>query len=212
MEYLWAILIFVSFFALTTILSGLLGFLIPITYALLGLIFGSESIVIGLGGILGSLVNYYNVNRYISIKGAMSPAPRLSLLASSLFILLFILTIILKYVFNFEVGNINYLYLLILAIIAWIALSFFLRSNRKQSLSGFKQSVVKFKIVEKYGEDPKWATYLYFSNGKEGWNQTIPGSFLAKNPENDLTFVHKTRDEALSYSQRVFKDAQFIDE
>jgi uncharacterized membrane protein YidH (DUF202 family) len=211
MEYLWAFLILAGIFALTSMLTGVLGLLIPISYALFGFILGAESLIMGLGGLLGSIINYYNANRYIRTQGAMSHAPRYSMLASIGFIVVFVVTIVLKYAFKVKMDNINYWYLLIFAFAAWIVLRFIFNSNRTQTLDRFKQSVVKYKILEKYNDDPKWATYLYFENGEEGWNQTIPGSFLAKNPETDLTFVHNTKEDALRYAKSTFESAEYLE-
>ena len=211
MEYLWAFLILAGIFALTTMLTGFLGLLIPISYALLGFILGAESLIMGIGGLLGSIINYFNVNSYIRTQGAMSHAPRHSILASIGFIVVFAITIFLKYAFEVEMKNVNYWYLLIFAFVAWIILRFVFNRNRIQTLDNLKQSVVKYKILEKYNDDPKWATYLYFENGEEGWNETIPGSFLAKNPENDLTFVHTRKEDALDYAERMFENAQYIE-
>ena len=212
MEYLWAFLIFAGFFALTTILTGFLGLIVPITYAALGYILGSESLIMGVGGLLGSILTYYNAKKYIRTQGAMSHAPRYSIIASTGFIIVFLVTILLKYVFNVEVDNFNYWYLLIFAVVGWIFLKFISSANGSQSLDDFKQSVVEFKIIEKYNDDPKWATYLYFENGEEGWNQTIPGSFLAKNPESDLTFVHNTKEDALRYAKSTFESAEYLEQ
>jgi hypothetical protein len=204
MEYLWAILIFAGIYALTTILTGFLGLLIPISYALLGFILGAESLIMGFGGLLGSLCTYYNANRYIRTQGAMSNAPRYSILASIAFVVVFVVTVVIKYVFTVELNDINYWYLFIFAITIWAVLSLFLKRSGTVYLEKFKQSVIKYKIIEKYDNDPKWATYLYFKNGEEGWNQTIHGSFLAKNPSKDLTFVHNTIEDALRYAKITF--------
>lgn len=212
MDFLWAFLMFVGFWMLTTILTGFLGLLIPIILSLLGFILGAESIILGIGGLLGSFVNIYSTSRYIRTQGAMSHAPRYSRIASIGFIVVFIVTIILKYALNVELGNFNYWYLLIIAFFTWIVLSIILKSNREQSLDKLQKSVMKFKIVEKYDDAPKWATYLYYENGKEGWNQTIPGSFLAKDPKNDLTFVHITKEKALQYAKDFFENAEFIED
>ena len=211
MEFLWAFLILIGFFALTSVLSGVLGLFIPITFSLLGFILGAESLIMGIGGLIGSLINYYNANRYIKTQGAMSNAPRYSKLSSIGFIVVFVITLILKYIFNVEDDDFNYWYLLVIAFIAWVLLSATLKNQRTESLSNFKDSVSGFKIVEKYSDDPKWATYLFFKNGQEEWNQTISGSFLAKDPENDLTFVHNTREEALRYAESTFENAQLIE-
>lgn len=212
MDYLWAFLIFAGIWTLTTILTGFLGLLIPIIFFLLGFILGAESIILGIGGLLGSFVNIYVTSRYIRTQGAMSHAPRYSKTASIGFIVVFIATITLKYAFNVELSNFNYWYLLIFAFVAWVVLSIILNKNRKQSLDDLKESVIKYKIVEKYDDAPKWATYLYYDNGKEFWNQTIPGSFLAKDPKNDLTFVHNTKEKALEYAQDFFENAEYVED
>jgi len=50
------------------------------------------------------------------------------------------------------------------------------------------------------------------NNGGKGWNQTVPGSFCAKNPENDFTFVFNSKDDALRYAQHSFKNSEYIKE
>jgi hypothetical protein len=212
MEYILAFVIFIFFFVFTTRLTAFLGLLIPIIYAILGFILGYESLIIGIGGLLGSLYTYYLADKYIRTFGAMSHAPRYTMTACRGFILVFIITIIAKYAFKVKMDNINYWYLLIFAFIAWIVLTFILNSNRTQSLNNFNESVVKYKIVERYNEDPKWATFLYFENGKEQWSQTIPGSFRAKDPVNDLTFVHPTKEDALRYAKFVFTNAEYLED
>ncbi|TFV93179.1 hypothetical protein E4S40_13015 [Algoriphagus kandeliae] len=96
MEYLWAVLIFVGIYALTTPLTAFLGLLIPITYAFLGYFLGTESIIMGIGGLLGSLLNYYSAYKYIKIHGAVSNAPKYSIYASLAYIIVFIVTTILN--------------------------------------------------------------------------------------------------------------------
>jgi len=205
MEYLLAFLIFIGIYALTTILSGIFGLLIPIFYLFLGFILGIESSIIGVGGVLGSLVNIYVTNVYIKKEGSMSHAPFYGKIASFGYITIFSITIILKYVFNYEFNNINYWYFLPLIFILWAILSFFFKGQRSQSLDNLKESVSSYKIVKKYNTDPKWAIYLYFKNGREGWNETIPGSFLAKDPKNDSTFVFNTKEDALKYAKDFFR-------
>ncbi len=84
--------------------------------------------------------------------------------------------------------------------------------KRLPTLDLLIEDVFKYKIVEKYKDDPQWATYLYFKNGEEAWNQTIPGSFLAKNPDNDLTFVHHTKEEAIRHARNTFKNVTFVED
>ena len=212
MEYLLAIFVFIGIYAFTTILSGIFGLLIPIFYLFLGFIFGTESLIIGGGGVLGSLVCIYTANIYIKKEGAMSHAPFYAKIASYSYITTFTIAIIIKYVFNYEFTNINYWYFLPLTFILWIILNFFFKRQRSQSLDNLKEGVSSYKIVKKYNDDPKWAIYLYFKNSREGWNETIPGSFLAKNPDNDFTFVFSTKEDALRHAQNIFSKSDYIDE
>jgi hypothetical protein len=211
MEYLFAFLILIGIYALTTILSGIFGLLIPISYLFLGLILGIESLIIGIGGVLGSLVSIYTINTYVKKEGAMSHAPFYAKIASYGYIITFAIAIIIKYVFNYEFTNINYWYFLPAIFILWLISTFFFRNQRTQSLDNLKESVSSYKIVKKYNDDPKWAIYLYFKNGREEWNETIPGSFLAKNPDNDFTFVFHTKDKALRHAQHIFSESNYID-
>jgi hypothetical protein len=212
MEYIWAFLILIGIFGLTSIFTGLMGLLIPILYSLLGFILGAKYLIIGLGGLCGSILNIYSTKMYIRTQGAMSNAPRYSKIASIGYIIFFIPTIIVKYIFNIEINNIPYLYLFIFAFVAWIVLSILFRGKKIKSINNFYDSVSKFKIVAKYKDDPKWAIYLYFNTRKEDWNKTIPGSFLAKDPEKDLTFVFSTKEKALIYARDSFKNAEYIEE
>jgi len=116
----------------------------------------------------------------------------------------------LKYGFKVKLLEINYWVLIIIGIVLGLIFSFILKRKRVDSLDNFKKNVIKYEIVEKYKDNPKWAIYLYFKNGEEGWNETIPGSFLAKNPENDYTFVFDNKEDALKYAMKTFKLAQNI--
>ena len=211
MEYLLAFLILIGIYALTTILSGIFGLIIPIFYLLLGFILGTESLIIGAGGVLGSLVCIFTTNMYIKKEGAMSHAPFYAKFASYGYITTFTIAVIIKYVFNYELTDINYWYFLPAIFILWLILTSFFKGQRTQSIDNLKESVSSYKIVKKYDDDPKWAIYLYFKNGREGWNETIPGSFLAKNPDNDFTFVWNTKEDALKYAKDFFSKAEHID-
>jgi hypothetical protein len=211
MEYLWSVLLLAGIFTLTAILTGFLGVLIPIFYAFLGFILGAESIIMGLGGLLGSILNYYSADRYVKTRGTLSHVPRYSKLASFSFAVFFVFSVLLKHLFSVNFNKLDYWYLLIFVFAASIVLSVIFTRKRTDSLAKFKQGVMKYKILEKYNDDPKWATYLYLDNGEQKWNQTIPGSFLAKNPKTDLTFVHKTKEDALRYAQSAFKNAEYLE-
>ena len=142
----------------------------------------------------------------------MSHAPAYGKLASIGYIIVFVVTIIAKYLFEYQLSNINYWYLFLFAFLVWGVLSFFVQNQRTESINNLKENVSKFKVVSKYKDDPKWAIYLYLANGRECWNETVSGSFCAKNPENDLTFVFHAKEEALRYAQDLFKNAQYIEE
>ncbi len=211
MEYLLAILILIGIYALTTILSGIFGLIIPISYLFLGFILGTESLIIGAGGVLGSLVCIFTTNMYIKKEGAMSHAPSFAKLASYGYIATFTVAVIIKYVFDYELDNINYWYFLPVIFVLWLILTSFFKGQRTQSIDNLKESVSSYKIVKKYKDGLKWAIYLRFKNGQEGWNETIPGSFCARNPENDFTFVFNTKEEALKYAEDLFSKAKYID-
>ena len=212
MEYLLAILVLIGIFALTTILSGIFGLIVPISYLFLGFTLGTESLIIGIGGVLGSLVCIFTTNMYIKREGAMSHAPFFAKLASYGYIATFAVAIIIKYVFDYQIANINYWYFLLVIFVLWLILSSFLKGQRSQSLDNLKESVSSYKIVKKYDDGLKWAIYLYFKNGREGWNETIPGSFCARDPENDFTFVFDTKESALRHAKNTFPKSKYINE
>jgi hypothetical protein len=118
----------------------------------------------------------------------------------------------LKYFIKFNPNETSYLIVFVIIFSCWFAQNAIYGKRHKKSVNNLLDSVVKYKIVAKYEDDPRWATYIYLNNGVECWNKTIPGSFLAKNPENDLTFVHNTKDAALRYARDNFKKAEFIEE
>jgi len=96
------------------------------------------------------------------------------------------------------------IYLLVLIFTPLIkVISFF----RRRAINRLQKAVKNYEIVEKYHDDPKWAIRLYFDNGSSFWNETIPGSFMAKDPDRDLTFVFLTEKEALDYAEDMFSDA-----
>jgi MFS family permease len=212
MEYLLAILVFIGIWSLTTLLSGIFGLLIPILYLFLGFVFGIESFIIGVAALLGSVLNVYIINKYIRESGALSSAPNYGKIASIGYIIVFTITTITKHIFEYEISNINYWNFLFIAFILWIVISFTSKKRRLQTMDNLKESVIGYKIIKKYDTEPMWAIYLYFNNGGEGWNETIPGSFCAKDPENDLTFVFDTKKRALEYAQDFFSNAKHIDE
>jgi len=211
-EYLFAVLILVGIWSLTTMLTGVFGIFIPIIYTFLGFLFGSESIIIGTGGFIGSVLTVFSTNMYIRTQGAMSRAPVQGRNASIGFIVAFVITIFLEYIMEYDTNATSYLIVFLAIFACLVVLNVVFGKRNKKSVESLLDSVVKYKIVAKYEDDPRWATYIYLNNGVESWNKTIPGSFLAKDPGNDLTFVHNTKDEALRYAQNNFKNAEFIEE
>lgn len=210
MDYFLAFLLLIGISFFTTILTGIFKNLIPILYLVLGYILGSEYIILGIGGMVGCIVNIYNTKKYIRNQGALSVAPVYGIKASYLYLISFSLTIILKKFFNLDfLENLNNWYLLLSAFLIW-GVSFLIKTKLTNS-KNYLDEVIKFKVVEKYNTDPKWATYLYFRNGEESWNETIYGSFRAKDPENDLTFVFETKEKAIDYAKDTFKNAEYFD-
>jgi len=212
MEYFWAVLVLIGLsFSVTVLLTGILGSYVIILYTFFGFVLGADYIIIGIGGVIGNMISIVQANRYIKNQGTFSQAPNNSRFSSFAFIISFILTLVVTKVFNYDIPDFNYWYYLPIVLILWFIIRLFIAKNNNTKLSSFKHSVIKYKIIDKYDSDPKWATYLYFDNGDEGWNQTIPGSFLAKNPETDLTFVHNTKEDAIRYAKNSFENAELFE-
>jgi hypothetical protein len=178
---------------------------------MLGVFLGTESIIIGLGGLAGSFLSILGTNKYIKTQGAMSSAPFYSKFAVIIYALSFVFSVFANYLFNYKLDNINYLYLFIFTFITWSVFNYFFKKSKTYSVDSFIENVSKYKILEKYNDDPKWATYLFFKNDDEGWNETISGSFRAKDPIDDLTFVFDTKEEALRYAKNTFVNAEYLE-
>lgn len=148
---------------------------------------------------------------YIKQEGTMSHAPFYAKISSYGYIITFTIAVIMKHVFNYQLSNIDYWYFLPVILILWLILTSFFSKQRTQSLDNLKNNVLGYKIIKKYNNGLKWAIYLYFKNGREGWNKTIPGSFCAKDPDNDFTFVFNTEEEALRYAKDFFSKAKHIE-
>lgn len=209
MEYLYAFLLFIGIFFLTTILTGIFNILVLFGYLALGYYLGTESLVMGIGASLGALVNIGNVSKYIKTHGTMSSAPQISRLASVGLIIAFIIGLLFQETTTettVESGN-GWIIFIAVAI-AIIGIIFFISKRNSNSLDKWIESVEYYEIIEKYDEDPKWATKLHFKNGNQGWSETKKGSFMAKDPENDLTFVHLTKEDAEKYASRMFENAE----
>lgn len=211
MEYLFAILIIIVFWLLTPFLAAIFGIFTLFLYCFLGATLGIQLLVIGLGGLIGNLINIYASAEYLKEGPSLTPGPHHSRISSIGYVVVFIATLFIKYILNYEIETINIWYFLIIFFVLWAILTFFFNSQRTKSFDSLKESVLSYKIVEKYDTDPKWAIYLYFHNGVEEWNKTIPNSFCARDPENDLTFVFFTKEEALRHAQNFFTKAKYID-
>jgi hypothetical protein len=214
MEFLWAFLLIVGFWGLTSFLRTILGALVPAIYMALGFILGIGPIILGIGGLIGNLINLIFARQYIRREGAMSQAPAQSGRTSLAFIVVFVLTKIINEIYPIEMSDVNFWYIILFVIVASSLIKAYNKVNeesRVATLAEFYDNILEFKVVEKYDDDPKWATYLYFKDGSESWSQTIPGSFRAKHPDDDLTFVFSTKEEAVQYAKSAFKNAEYID-
>lgn len=210
MDYFYAFLILISFWALTTWLAAFLGELLIIGYVSLAVYFGLDYLLFGIAAFVSNSYNIYISAKYIKKHGAVSDAPMIGIRASSLYLTTFLFIIILKYLFSIDNSTIDDWYFYIFTIGLWILnrLVFGTKKNREEELNTYFESVTHYKIIEKYKDDPKWATYLYFNDGKEDWNKTIKGSHRAKDPVDDLTFVFYTKDDALEYAEFNFINAE----
>lgn len=211
MEYLFAVVIFFVVTMMTRNLAWMFGILLPIIYSFLGFVFGVNSLIIGISGILANLLSILVSGDYskIAVKGVRRVYV-LSKFASIGYIFAFIIAISVKYILNYHLNSIEYLYAIIIISACFLLIKFVVMNRELGRVEHFFGDVIKCKIVEKYEEDPKWAVYLYRKNGEEGWSQTIPGSFCAKHPENDLTYVYHTKDEAMRYVKDKFTYAEII--
>jgi hypothetical protein len=86
----------------------------------------------------------------------------------------------------------------------------FQEDERKNDVNNLVENVSAYEVIEKYSDDPKWAVYLHLKNGNKLWSQTIKGSFMAKHPISDLTFVFSTKEEAIDYAKGMFINATLI--
>ncbi len=196
-----------SFMSLSTWAAAFLGRYLAALYILLAVLLCSDYLIIGLGGFLGNIFNIIITQKYINKTGVMSNAPRRGVAASVWFLFIFIITAIIKYAFSLEMNDESIWYFYAGGLLLWLLDPLFTSQNKAQSIDAYFDSVVKFEIIEKYEDNPKWATYLYFNNGHEEWNKTIQGSYRAKHPSHDLTFVFETKEEAINYAKGCFKNA-----
>ncbi|XOF33170.1 MAG: hypothetical protein ACL93V_14330 [Candidatus Electrothrix sp. YB6] len=92
-------------------------------------------------------------------------------------------------------------------VIIGLSLFFLFRPFSDDERAEFSDLVSEYKIVKKYEEGLPWAILLVLEDGSETWNKTIPGSFCARDPENDLTFVFSSAEDALRHAQDIFPNA-----
>ena len=170
-----------------------------------------ENAFIGVGAIIGAMLNIRTVNQYIRKEGALSSVPRISKLASLSLIVGSFLSFVYFQLLAFSVEDVNWMVITLVTIFLAAGMLLLQKWTRNTRLTAFANSVTHFKVVEKYSDEPKWATYLYFNDGEEQWNRTIEGSAFARDSENDLTLVHSSRERALDYAQMMFPKASEID-
>jgi len=209
MEIILAIALAFVCVALPTIVAAYTGVLCLAAFSSLGLILGFESMTIGIGGTVGALANYWISSAYLKKNGAMSHAPATGRLASVLYILFFIVGLVCSKSFDIEPTGENYALGVVAVSVAAIFFGIISENNRKESLARFSDAVSEYKIVEKYNDGLPWAILIILEDGSESWNETIPGSFCARNPESDLTFVFASEEDALRHAQDTFPNATY---
>lgn len=98
-------------------------------------------------------------------------------------------------------------------IIIWFIRQYIKAKSHKIDTDAFLENVIKYKVVEKYGNGLKWALYLYTNKGNEQWNETIPGSFAARDADKgDLTMVFHSYESARDYAANFFVNAIQIED
>jgi hypothetical protein len=201
MEYFLAVLIIIFMWA-TPIVSAILKVYTPLVFICFGLLITLESYIIGLGGIIGCLININFTKSHWKKSGQIPEIPLFGIKSSYLFIVGVLLSLILLSIFSLkQVKIIDYMIIFILSIYWIVAFG-----------RNVWDKVKYFKVVEKYDTDPKWATYLIFEDGREQWNEAKSNSLFAKDPNNDdMTFVHLEQEHAINYAKRTFKNAELID-
>ena len=209
MEYFFSFLLFLFFWNLTTWSAVLFGQFLTSGFIVIAIFLGLDYPIIGIGGLIGNLLNIYIVSKFINQKGVMSKAPANGIYASKWYMSVFLLCFLLKY-FNLPNEEYPYWYFYFVIIGYWLLINIFkfFKKDNSITIDAYFDSVIKYKIVEKYVDDPKWATYLYFKDGGEDWNKTIKGSYRAKHPSQDLTFVFSTEKEAMDYAQFNFENGK----
>lgn len=209
MDYLYGILILIGFVAISTTGAAIFGNLLTVIYICLSVYLGSNYLIFGLGGVLGNVLNIFMSAKYIRQHGAMSKAPIKGISASQWYVSTFLIIILIKYVFGFSINDTNIWYYFAGNIILWLFIEKPFKKENKQSLDDFFESVTKVDVVEKYDDNPKWALFLYFNDGFKDWSKTSQGSYRAKHPVDDLTYVFNTKEEAMNYAKRNFIKAEF---
>jgi hypothetical protein len=211
MKYLFALLSVVAAWFFTSFVAMIFGRLAPIILGVLGYYLAVNNVLIGCGVLIGSIMNRFFTGMYLRREGAMSNQPRNSRVSSTAYIWLFSFCAVLIYAFGFDIGMRNQWLVIGFVILGSIVVMYNAGLLRSSSLKSIQEAVSEYAIVEKYDDGFRWAIYLYMKNGAEGWNQTIEGSFMARDPEKDLTFVFRTEEEALNHAEHIFPDAQHVE-
>lgn len=211
MKYLFAFLSIIAAWLLTSFCAMIFGRLAPIILGVLGYYLAVNNVLIGIGVLIGSIINWFFTRMYLKKEGAMSNQPRNSRASSWAYIWLFCVSAILIYAFGFDIGMMNQWLVVALVILGSILVMYSAGLLKSGSLKRVQEAVSEYAVVEKYDDGHRWAIYLYLKSGNESWNKTIPGSFMARDPDKDLTFVFQTEEEALSHAERIFPDAKRVD-
>ena len=217
MNYIWLIISFIGFWLLTPILSTFLAVVGPAIFFVGGFILTYYSEYAGIGALVGCMLNLLVASGKVPKFGLFKNYNRKGIIASYSLFVAVLIALANHYFLHFRLDSNFIVFCITIGAIGSTFLYIFMNSKRQvkfsEEVENYRQSVVKYKIVEKYNDGMKWAVYLYFNNGKEDWNYAVPSSEHARDPiHNDLTYVFDSRKDAEEYAQGFFIMATPISE
>ena len=104
MKYVFAFLSIFAAWLFTSFVAMIFGRLAPIILGVLGYYLAVNSVLIGIGVLIGSIINWFFTGMYLKKEGAMSNQPRNSRASSSAYVWLFSLSAVLIYAFGFDMA------------------------------------------------------------------------------------------------------------
>ena len=215
MDYILLIISLIGFWLLTPILSTFLGVVGPAIFFTGGFILSYYSEYAGIGALLGCLINLLVASGRIPKFGFFKNYNRKGIIASYSLFIAVSLALINHYFLHFTLKSNFIVFCITIGAIGSTFLYIFKNSKRNvhysEEVENYRQSVSKYRIVQKYPKEGQWAVYLYFNNGKEDWNYAVPSSEHAKDPiNNDLTYVFDSEKDAKDYAESFFINAMPI--